>query len=105
MLILVCLMGGRCVPCLTSIGHIVSIGATIIIVALILGPTIYHTIKIIKDQQCKGDIFITWAFVISRVIIAILLNLTDISVIGKMAHSLFEFINNGKELYYMDWLL
>lgn len=92
-------------PCLTSIGYIVSIGATIIIVALILVPTICNTIKIIKGKQWKGDIFIIWACVILGVIIAILLNIAGISVIGRMACSLFEFINRGKALYYMDWLL
>ena len=92
-------------PCLTSIGYIVSIGATIIIVAFILGPTIYLTMKIINSKQWKGQIFIIWACVILGVIIAILLNFAGISIIGRIACSLFEFINGGKELYYMDWLM
>ncbi len=105
-------------PCLTGIGHIVSIGVTIVIVVLILVPTVYYTIKVIKSKQCKGNIlklpilgmgsfnyiFVIWSCVILGVIIAILLNYAGISVIGRMACSLFEFINSVKELYYIDWL-
>ncbi|MBO5452028.1 MAG: hypothetical protein J6A11_10880 [Lachnospiraceae bacterium] len=90
---------------LTGIGHIVSIGVTIVIVAFILVPTIYLTMKIINSKQCKGQIFIIWACVILGVIIAVLLNLAGISIIGRMAYSLFEFMNSGIELYYMDWLM
>lgn len=91
--------------CLTSIGYIVSIGVTIVIVVFILVPNIYLTMKIINSKQCKGQIFIIWACVILGVIIAVLLNLAGISIIGRMACSLFEFINSGIELYYMDWLM
>lgn len=90
-------------PHLTSTGHMVSIGATIIIVALLLVPIIYLTIMIRTSKQGKGEIFIIWVCVILGIIIAVLLNLAGISVIGRMACSLFEFINNGKELYYIDW--
>lgn len=90
---------------LTGIGHIVSIGVTIVIIAFILVPTIYLTMKIINSKQCKGQIFIIWACVILGVIIAVLLNFAGVSIIGRMACSLFEFMNSGIELYYMDWLI
>lgn len=92
-------------PCLTSIGYIVSIGVTIVIVAFILVSAIYLTMKIINSKQYKGQIFNIWACVILGVIIAVLLNLAGISIIGRMACSLFEFMNSGIELYYMDWLM
>ena len=90
---------------LTVIGHIVSTGVTIVIIAFILVPTVYLTMKMINSKQCKGQIFIIWVCVILGVMIAVLLNLSGISIIGRMASCLFEFINSGIELYYLDWLM
>lgn len=90
---------------LTGIGHIVSTGVTIVIIAFILVPTIYLTMKMIHSKQCKGQIFIIWVCVILGVMIAVLLNLSSISIIGRMASCLFEFINSRIELYYLDWLM
>ena len=78
---------------LTDIGHIVSIGVTIVIIAFILVPTIYLTMKMINSKQCKGQIFLIWVCVILGVMMAVLLNLLGISIIGKVACRLFELIN------------
>lgn len=90
---------------LTDIGHIVSIGVTIGIAVLILAPAFFLTIKMINCKQSKGQIFIIWVCVIWGVMIAVLLNLSGISIIGKIACCLFELINNEIELYYLDWLM